>query len=400
MRVGQARGCGTLPSMQADVIVIGQGAMGAAATWQLARRGARVLGIDRFAPPHDFGSSHGLTRITRLAVGEGAEYLPLVRRSHQLWREIEAATGHTLMRQTGGLVIGRVAGGAGMHGQTDFVASTLAVARGGDIAHEELDAASVRQRWPQFVLAEGERACYEPTAGVLFPEVCIAAQLALARQAGAALMTGQAVLAVTREGPTLVVHTAQGKHHAPQVLVTAGAWTASLLGGSWPARLRVQRQTLHWLQPHAAQAPLFAPKRCPIFIWAHGATHEHAFYGLPLADGTGGVKVGTQQHHRDTAPDALDHTVAAAETSAVFDRHVHGRVAGLSSERVRAAACLYTVAANARFIVERDAQLQGLSVVSACSGHGFKHSAALGEALATQLLEGDSAVDLAPFGWR
>jgi sarcosine oxidase len=386
--------------MQADVIVVGLGAVGAAATWQLARRGARVLGMDRFAPPHDLGSSHGLTRITRLAVGEGAEYLPLVQRSHTLWREIEAATGHTLMQQTGGLVIGRVAGGAGMHGQRDFVASTLAVARQGGIAHEELDAQSVRDRWPQFVLGEGERACHEPSAGVLFPEACIAAQLALARQAGAELLTGQAVLAITREDAMLVVHTAQGRHQAPQVLVTAGAWTASLLGGAWQQRLRVQRQTLHWLRPHAEQAPLFAPDRCPIFIWAHGATHEDAFYGVPMADGTGGVKVGTQQHHTDTAADALDHSVAAAETTAVFERHVRGRIPGLSAERLRAAACLYTVAADARFIIERDAQLEGLSVVSACSGHGFKHSAALGEALAAQLLEGRSTVDLAPFGWR
>jgi sarcosine oxidase len=201
-----------------------------------------------------------------------------------------------------------------------------------------------------------------------------------------------------------VVHTAQGRHHAPQVLLTAGAWTASLLGGTWPARLRVQRQTLHWLRPHAEQAPLFAPQRCPIFIWSHGATHEDAFYGMPLADGTGGVKVGTQQHHSDTAPDALDHAVAAAETTAVFDRHINGRMPGLSAQRLRAAACLYTVTANACFIVERDiegeAQLQGLSVVSACSGHGFKHSAALDEAMAEQLLEGRSAIDLTPFGWR
>jgi sarcosine oxidase len=394
------RRCGKLQSMHPDVIVVGQGAMGAAAICQLARRGAKVLGIDRFAPRHINGSSHGLTRITRLAVGEGAEYLPLVRRSHELWREIESITGRQLMRQTGGLVIGRLAGGASLHGQADFVASTLAVARTGGIGHEELDAKSVRERWPQFVLNENERACYEPSAGVLFPEDCIEAQLVLAGRAGAKLLTGQSVLSITREGPALVVQTTQGRHRAPQVLVTAGAWTASLLGGNWPKRLRVQRQTLHWLRPHAAQASLFAPERCPIFIWAHGASHEDAFYGVPLADSTGGVKIGTQQYDTDTAPDALDRKVAVGETTAVFDRHVQGRIPALSTERVGAAACMYTVATGARFIVERDEQLEGLSVVSACSGHGFKHSAALGEALAAQLLEGRSAVDLTPFGWR
>ena len=384
--------------MDADVIVIGLGALGSATCWQLAQRGARVLGIDRHAPPHDFGSSHGLSRITRLAVGEGPEYVPLVRRSHALWREIEGVSGHTLMHATGGLVIGRTAGGAGMHGQDDFVASTLAVARDAGIEHEVLSADAVRARFPPFVLRDDERACYEPTAGVLFPEACVAAQLALARRAGAALRTGEAVQTIQREGSTLVVRSATDTHRASQVLVTAGAWIPSLLASDWPQRLRVQRQTLHWLKPTTPAA--FAPERCPIFIWAHGPSHVDAFYGIPLVDGTGGVKLGTQQHEVDTAPDALDHDVSATETTALYERHVRGRIDGLSATRLRAAACLYTVALGARFIVERHPSLQGCTVASACSGHGFKHSAALGEALAQQLIDGRSAIDLSVFGLR
>ena len=384
--------------MHADVIVVGLGAMGAATAWQLAQRGARVLGIDRHAPPHDFGSSQGLTRITRLAVGEGAEYVPLVQRAHTLWREIEAATGTTLMRTTGGLVIGRRHGGAGMHGQDDFVASTLAVARQHGIAHELLDPATARQRFPPFALRDDEHAFFEPSAGVLFPEACIGAQLRLAREQGATLRCDETVLSIERDGAALAVRTGRETHHAAQVVVTAGAWLPGLLGGRYAQTLRVQRQTLHWLRPTTPEA--FAPERCPVFIWAHGPTHADAFYGIPLADGTGGVKVGTQQHEVDTDPDSLDREVTAAETTALFTRHLHGRVLGLSDQRVRAAACLYTVAPDARFIIERHPQTKGLSVVSACSGHGFKHSAALGEALATQVLEGRSGVDLAPFGWR
>ena len=384
--------------MHADVIVVGLGAMGAATAWQLAQRGARVLGIDRFAPPHDFGSSQGLTRITRLAVGEGAEYVPLVQRAHTLWREIEAATGTTLMRATGGLVIGPRQGGAGMHGQDDFVASTVAVARQHGIAHELLDAAAARQRFPPFALRDDEHAFFEPSAGVLFPEACIGAQLRLASQLGATLRSGEPVLAIERHASVLAVRTERETHIAPQVVVTAGAWLPGLLGGAYRQRLRVQRQALHWLRPTTPEA--FAADRCPVFIWAHGPTHADAFYGIPLADGTGGVKVGTQQHEIDTEPDALDRHVTTAETAALFTRHLQGRLPGLSAERLRAAACLYTVAPEARFIVERHPQTEGLSVVSACSGHGFKHSAAIGEALALQLLEGRSAVDLSPFGWR
>jgi len=384
--------------MDADVIVIGLGAMGAATAWQLAQRGARVLGIDRFAPPHDFGSSQGLTRITRLAVGEGAEYVPLVRRSQVLWREIEAATGATLMHTIGGLVIGRREGGAGMHGQDDFVASTVAVARQHGVPNELLDAATTRERFPPFALRADEHAFFEPSAGVLFPEACIGAQLRLARECGATLRCGEPVLAIERDGPALAVRTGRETHRAAQAIVTAGAWLPGLLGGRYRQALRVQRQTLHWFRPSTPEA--FAPERCPVFIWAHGPTHADAFYGIPLADGTGGVKVGTQQHEVDTEPDALDLHVTMAETEALFARHLQGRLRGLSAERLRAAACLYTVAPAARFMVERHPQIAGLSVVSACSGHGFKHSAALGEALATQVLEGRSDVDLSPFGWR
>jgi sarcosine oxidase len=383
--------------MDFDVIVVGLGALGSAACWQLARRGARVLGIDRFAPPHDHGSSHGLTRITRLAVGEGPEYVPLVQRSHVLWRQIEAATGHRLMQTTGGLVIGRRDGAAAMHGQADFVASTIAVAVGAGIAHELLDAAAVRARFPPFRLIDAEYACYEPSAGVLFPEACVAAQLALARLAGASLQTGQPVAAIEREGSVLKVRTPTASYRAPQVLVAAGAWIPSLMGDVWRGRLRVQRQTQHWFEP-AEPAP-FEPARCPIFIWAHGSGPADAFYGFPLADGTGGVKVATAQHEVDTDPGALDLTVAESESEALFARHLEGRVAGLTRRRLRTTACLYTVAPNARFIVERHPALPGCAVASACSGHGFKHSAALGEALAEQLLEGRSAISLKPFGW-
>jgi sarcosine oxidase len=386
--------------MQADVIVVGLGAMGSAAAWQLARRGARVLGIDRHAPPHDRGSSHGLTRVTREAVGEGEAYAPLVRRSHAIWRELETALEGDptlpfegpLMTRTGVLVIGPAGS------DTAFVARTRAVAQAFGVPHEALSAAELRRRWPQFHVDDGEAGCFEPGGGVVYPERCIAAQLALARRAGAQLLTDEPVQAVVREGGVWRVHTARGTHHAAQVLVTAGAWLPGLAaahGLTWARELRVLRQVLHWLKPEPGREADFEVGRCPTFIATRGERYEDTFYGMPLVDGSGGVKVGTEQFEHDTTPETVVREVAEAETSALIERLVRPRLPGLSGVGLRASACLYTMAADGRFRIGESEP--GLAWVSACSGHGFKHSAALGEALAERVLQDRSTIDLTQF---
>ena len=382
--------------MDADVIVVGLGAVGSAAAWQLARRGARVLGLDRFAPPHDRGSSHGLTRVTREAVGEGAEYVPLVRRSHAIWRELEEALAGELdgplMTRTGVLYIGPAGS------DTAFVAQTQRVAERHDVPHEALSVAALRRRWPQFEVHEDETAIFEPGAGVVFPERCVGAQLLMARRAGASLRGDTPVERIARTASGLAVHTAAGVFHAPQLLLTAGAWLPGLLadaGIAWTHDLRVLRQTLHWLAPE--DPARFAPAACPTFIWTRGHRYEDTFYGMPMLDGVPGVKVGTEQFEQVTEPGALRRELDEAETTDLFDRLVQPRLQGLSRRAVKRAACLYTMAPDGRFRVDAPAAWPGLTLVSACSGHGFKHSAALGEALAERLLHGRPALDLSPF---
>jgi sarcosine oxidase len=381
-----------------DAIVIGLGAMGSATLHQLARRGARVLGIDRFNPPHEFGSSHGQTRITRLAVGEGPEYVPLVKRSHELWREMESALGVELMVQCGGLVLGRPEGGGEMHGQGNFVSATIAVARQFGIAHEVLGPPAIAERFPQFVLRGDEVGYFEAESGFLRPERCIAAQLELARGAGAHIVTGATVSALNSDGAGVEVIASSGIYLAAHAVLSAGAWNPALAGGRFAKTLRVRRQALHWFLPD--DPALYAPQRCPIFIWSHGADSSQAFYGIPVADAHGGVKVGTQQHEFDTDPDSAQRSVSTAEGEAMHAQHVRGRFRGLSARRSHAAACLYTVAPQSRFVIDRHPRIECATVISACSGHGFKHSAALGEALALSILEGRSSLDLSPFAWH
>jgi sarcosine oxidase len=379
-----------------DLIVVGLGAAGSATLYQTAKRGARVLGLDRHHPPHDQGSSHGETRITRQAIGEGLEYVPLALRAHDLWRNIEAASGEILMRQVGALLISSPAMGAVHHGKHDFLEQTIAAARAFSIAHETLDAAEVRARYPQFLVRHHEVAYFEPGAGMLYPERCIAAQLALAKVHGAEVHTGETVLAVEPIAAGARVTTDRGTYRAAKVAVCAGAWTPGLLGGALGASLILHRQTQHWFEPDDP-AP-FAPGRFPVFIWMHGAGEGDWFYGFPRDPALGGVKVAAEQFARVTPdPESLDRSVALDEAMAVHAGHVAGRIEGLPPSWLRSAPCVYTTAPGSRFIIGPDPAREGVIVVSACSGHGFKHSAAIGEAVATLALEGVTPEVLKPF---
>jgi sarcosine oxidase len=383
----------------ADAIVVGLGAVGSAACRFLAEGGARVVGIDRFRPPHDQGSSHGLTRITRLAVGEGAAFVPLVLRSHALWPALEAASGETLYRRTGGLVIGSAeADVAKYHGQPGFLAQTVALAERFGIAHERLDAAAIRARFPAFLAGDDERGYFEPDAGVLFPERIVAAQLGQARRHGATLRLDERVLAIApAAGGTVDVVTDRGRLSAARVVVCAGAWAPGLAGAAFGGtRLRVLRQVLWWF---GVDTPaLYAPERCPVFIWIHGRGGERAsMYGFPMVDGVAGPKVASEQDTVESDPDRVDRHVDEADARPILEDHVRGRLRGITARVLRTATCLYTSSPDASFLVRPHPDSDAIAFVSACSGHGFKHSAGLGEALASQLLGRAPAVPLDAF---
>ena len=366
----------------ADVVVVGLGAVGSAALHRLAVAGVRAVGLDRFHPPHDQGSSHGESRITRLAVGEGSAYAPLVRRSQAIWRELEADSGESLFLQCGGLIMGPRDGLPSHHGKDDFVRRTIAVAVEHGIPHEVMDADAIAARFPQFRLRGDEMACFEPSAGLVFPERCIAVQLQLAQARGATVHGGEAVESVTEDPGGVVVRTRRRTIHAGRAILTAGPWLPGLADGSLRDVAAVYRQTLHWFTAEAPED--YAPGRFPVFIWMHGHAEAEYFYGFPALPGTTAVKVATEQYAGAVDPDAVDRTVSVAESDAMFSQHVAGRLRGITAERQRAAVCLYTVTPDNGFVVDHLPGRRRILVASACSGHGFKHSAAVGELLATR----------------
>ncbi|MDA9504045.1 methyltryptophan oxidase [Bradyrhizobium sp. CCBAU 11386] len=382
-------------SERADILVIGLGAMGSAALYQLAKRGVQAVGVDRFAPPHLMGSSHGETRITRQAVGEGRDYVPLVLDTHRIWRELEAETSVQLMNPCGVIVMAPGVGETSHHGKPDFVARSIAAARDFGIAHEVIDGREVAYRFPQFLNLEGnEKAYYEPGGGYVLPENCIKAQLTRAEQLGAVIRTGVEVLSIAQAGSVVRVETPSGSFEADQVVVSAGAWNARLLGAPFDRVLTVKRQVLHWYELDDVSA---YRANAPVFIWMHGATDVDYLYGFPPLPGDRRIKVATEQYETSTTADTVDRTVDPAESAKMYQQHVKGRLAGATPRVAQAAACLYTTTPDRGFIIDRHPDQDRVFVVSACSGHGFKHSAGIGNVVAQMMVDGRSSIDLTPF---
>lgn len=377
------------------VAVIGLGAMGAATLYQLARRGIQAIGIDRFTPPHDQGSSHGDTRITRQAVGEGDAYAPLVKRSQQIWRELEAQSGEHLFEQCGVLVMTSSQQPTRHHGAADFTQRTIDQARAYGIEHEVLDARQIRARFPQFSpLIDSATGYFEPGGGYVHPERCIATQLRLAEHAGAKMITGATVTALHSDEHGVRISVGEQVIHAERVIVCAGMWNAQLLGAPFDRLLKVCRQTLYWFK--LAEPSIF-PTPSPSFILAHGPRDEDLCYGFPPLPGEACMKIASEQYRLAVEPARVQREVDASECATMFREQVQGKLAGVLPEPVRTAVCTYTVTPDFGFIIDRHPAHANVTVVSACSGHGFKHSAAIGEALAQQYSDGHSKIDLSAF---
>jgi sarcosine oxidase len=365
-----------------DVVVVGLGAMGSAAVASLAKRGCRVLGIDKFAPGHDRGSSHGATRIIRLGYFEHPAYVPLLRAAYPLWRELAAKSGLPLVNITGIVEIGAP--------DSALVAGTLRASRLHGLAHDVLDAAALMRRFPAFRVPSGYVGVFQPDGGFLRAESAIRAQLALARDCGAQLRIGEDVVAVDPRGAGVRVVTPGGAVEAGCAIVAAGPWLKSVLPGL-PAPIRVTRQVLAWFAPR--DRALFAPDCFPVFLLQNA---DGIFYGFP-DDGTGGVKV-AKHHHADEGvdPDRCDRDVSAADET-IIRAVLAAHLPAADGWRLAATTCLYTVTPDGDFILDRLPGHQAIIVASPCSGHGFKFAPVIGEILADLAVSGSTPHDISRF---
>jgi sarcosine oxidase len=367
-----------------DVIIIGLGAMGSAACYQLAKSGKRVLGIDRFTPPHTFGSSHGQTRIIREAYFEHPVYVPLVQRAYELWSELERESNRQLFLKTGGLMIGRpegiVFGGAKKSAEEHH------------LAHQILTAAEVREQFPALQPHDGMAAVWEPRAGILFPELCIDTHITLARKHGANIVLNEPVLEWKAQAGAVRVQTEKANYDSDRLIISAGPWASTLLP-DLQKHLKIERQVLYWFEPRA-DAGIFSPKRCPIHLWEYA--NDRFFYGFP--DLGEGVKIARHHEGDFTTAEAVDRTVGAHEIADMRDlmRRFQPKAEGVFKS---ATVCLYTDTPDGHFLIDHHPEHPQVIIASPCSGHGFKFSSAVGEVLAELATGTKPRIDLSLFSY-
>jgi sarcosine oxidase len=351
-----------------DVIVIGLGGMGSAAAYHLAARGQRVLGLEKFTPAHDKGSSHGGSRIIRQSYFEDPAYVPLLLRAYELWDKLATDTRREVYRLTGGLFIGPE--------DCVTVAGSLRTSREWGLPHEVLDAAEIRSRFPNFTPRDDDIALYEEKTGFARPEMTVQAHLDLAEQAGATLAFGEEVLEWTDSPGGVTVRTARATYAAGQLVICPGAWAPQLLA-EFGIPITVERQVLYWLDPVGGTA---AFENQPIFIYEN--PHGEQIYGFPAIDGLyGGVKVAFFRKGIVCTPDTIDRTVHDQEIADMRER-VAELVPALDGPCLHAATCMYSNTPDEHFVIARHPDAANVTVACGFSGHGFKFVPVVGEILA------------------
>jgi sarcosine oxidase len=361
-----------------DVVVAGLGGFGSSTAAHCATRGLRTLGLDPRPGAHAEGSSHGETRIVRQVYFEGAAYVPLLRRTYELWADLADESGEPLLRRTGGIFLGRP--------DTKVFRGSLETAQRWDLDHEVLDGAQVQARFPALRPPEGVVGLWEPAAGTVRPESAVAAQLRRAASAGADLRHDEALTGWESTAGGVRVTTTRGAYDVGALVLAPGKWGPDLLGGL-QLPLRVERRVQHWFAPPSVDD--FRPGRLPVWIWdrADGTS----LYGAPSQADTGDVKAAV---HFSTVRAADAWTVEeVAQTLAML-------MPSLGDRHVREAECWYTLTPDENFVVGPHPEAPHVLLACGFSGHGFKFTPVLGEALADLVVDGSTRHDLTTFDPR
>jgi sarcosine oxidase len=350
-----------------DAIVLGLGGMGSAAAGELARRGARVLGLEQFTLGHDRGSSHGHTRIIRQAYYEHPAYVPLVRRAYEGWYDLEQRQGVHLLTSCPCLTIGPPDG--------ELVAGVRCSAREHGLPIDDLSHRDLAQRYPAFRFSEAMVGVVEHTAGFLYVDHCVRTCQDEARRLGAVLREGEAVLGWQRASSGVSVRTAQGEYRAAKLVLTAGPWASRLLGQA-SVGLTVMRQVVVWLG--TSNDSLFRRDRFPLFITS---TPEGTFYGLPALDRRG-LKVARHYGAEEVpGPESVAREVTDEDEQAVR-AFARAHIPQADGPRRDATVCLYTLTPDRHFLIDLHPDVPGVVFAAGFSGHGFKFAPVVGEILA------------------
>jgi len=356
-----------------DSIVIGVGGMGSAAAYHLARRGQRVLGLEQFDIPHDFGSSHGITRIIRMAYAEGAGYIPLLRRAYELWRDLEAYSGERLLYLTGCVDAGAP--------DSATVRGSLATCRQFSLRHEVLNARSLHERFPGYRFPDSLEAVFQADGGILLPERCIINYAKAAEALGAEIHTRERVIGWDSSGHRIEVRTESAAYRARKLVITAGPWASQLC--PLLRNLAVpERQVVLWAEP--LRPELFQLGAFPVF---NLEAPEGRFYGCP-AYGSSGFKIGKYHHRRENVtPADMDRDIHA-EDEAVLREGIRRYFPDADGPALGMTTCMFTNSPDEHFVLDTHPQTEDVCIAAGFSGHGFKFASVVGEIMTDLALDG------------
>lgn len=358
-----------------DAIVLGVGGMGSAAVYHLAKRGVDVLGLERYDVPHTYGSSHGDTRIFRLTQPEHPEYVPLAARAGELWRELEAESGRTLLTQTGSVHAGPRDG--------EKVTDALASCEAHDIDHELLNSGELTERFPGYDLPEDHYGVYQPDGGFLACERTISTHVNQAHVHGATVRARETVEDVTIRESGVDVRTNRGEYEADNLVVAAGAWAGEqldLLSG----QLDPQRRVMGWFHPE--QPAKFAPDTFPVFSVD---VPEGSYYGFPVSERPG-FKIGRAPGDGQSVnpDDWADEPTARDEE--LLRRLTRNHFPAADGPTMRLTTCIVTRSADGHFYLDTHPEYPHVSFAAGFTGHGFKFCSVVGETLADFVTRGDT----------
>jgi len=365
-----------------DAIVIGVGGMGSATVYHLARRGWKVLGLEQYGIPHEMGSSHGYSRMIRYTLQEHPNYVPLVHRAYQLWRELEGASGDTLVVTTGSVRAGPP--------DSLFFKNAQESCDAHNIPYEILTAPEINKRFPGYQFPDEISSIFQSDGGFLLPEQCIVNHVRAAEESGAEIHSQETVVDWEPRSDEIMVRTDKGVYMARRLVVTAGAWAGKLVPAVREHAIP-ERQVLGWFEPE--NPGLFRPETFPVFGML---TEEGRYYGFPTYS-VPGFKIGRSHHLlQKVDPDQMDREVHA-EDEAILRKAVSRYFPQAAGRLLERKTCIYTNTPDEHFMIGVLPGLPQVSVAAGFSGHGFKFASVIGEIMADLAQNGETNHDISLF---
>lgn len=364
-----------------DIAVIGVGGMGSAALYHLAKSGAKVCGIEQFVAGHGEGSSHGDTRIIRKAYPEAPDYIPLLNRSYELWKNLEAVSGETLLNLCGFLVCGSSEG--------EYLSRVQEGADKYDVTYQYLDRQLLQKRFPQFHLPDNFAGFLDPEGGIVYVEKGVYSHVAAALENGAILYGEEVLLGWEKFDGNFLLKTSKRLITTEKIVFTTGAWAVDMMA-ALNISLEVWRRVIFW-HDCKNMAPYY-PDQFPSFV-INDERSPYCYYGCPAINERG-LKLGEHDVPLKLTDPFERNMPLTDEEVANMNLLLENYLPDLNTSSLAHKFCMYTISPDHHFIMDQHPEIDGITIACGFSGHGYKFAPVVGEILSSLALTGSSGHEI------